>query len=163
MSAALPTAEYRQLLRWFPTLSDRARALGRSRETLTSWERGLLACAVKPSTAGRIARVGSVAGDVESLVGDPRAAGRWMLTPQPQLGGTTPVQMIAAGRLDELSGLIYRGREIAPQRRIRRASRAPGDVVAFPRQRERGRSADEAAVLRRIGEAEELIGPILDE
>jgi hypothetical protein len=160
MPTILPASAYRELSRWFPTVSDRARALGRSRETLTGWERELLDCTVKPSTARRITCVASVTGDVEELIGDARGAGRWMLTPQPLLRGKTPVEMIGVGRLDELSGVIYPGGRITPRRTVRRASSAPQGVVSFPRRRERERSADEAAVLRRIGEDEALIGPV---
>jgi uncharacterized protein (DUF2384 family) len=160
MATALPISTYRELSRWFPTVTDRARALGRSRETLTSWERELLTCTVQPSTAGRIASVASVATDVEELIGDARGVGRWMLAPQPQFRGRTPVEMIAANRLGELSKVIYRDEDVSPQRTVRRSSRGPRDVVGFPRQRERERTATEAAVLRRIGEDEDLIGPI---
>jgi hypothetical protein len=161
MPTALPTSEYRALARWFPTVTDRACALGRSRETLTSWERARLRHAVKPSTARRVLRVVSVAEDVERLVGDARGVGRWMLAPQPQFRGKTPVEMIAAGRLDELSKVVYEGETVTiPERRVRRSRQAPRNVVEFPRQRERARSAGAAAVLRRIGEDDDLIGPV---
>jgi hypothetical protein len=101
-----------------------------------------------------------VATDVEELIGDARGVGRWMLAPQPQFRGRTPVEMIAANRLGELSKVIYRDEDVSPQRTVRRSSRGPRDVVGFPRQRERERTATEAAVLRRIGEDEDLIGPI---
>ena len=113
MPITLPRAEYRELARWFPSVTDRARALGRSRETLTSWERGRLECTVKPSTARRITRVASVAEDVERLIGDARGVGRWMLAPQPQFLGKTPVEMIAAVRLGDLSRVVYGGEEIS--------------------------------------------------
>jgi hypothetical protein len=161
MATDLPASEYRELSRWFPTVTDRARALGRSRETLTSWERGLLACQVKPSTARRVMHVASVAADVEELVGDARGVGRWMLAPQPQFRGKTPVEMIAAGRLNELSQVVYQAENItAPERTVRRSRQAPRNAVDFPRRRERARAADEAAVLVRIGEDADLIGPI---
>jgi len=107
-----------------------------------------------------MACVASVATDVEELIGDARGVGRWMLTPQPQFRGRTPVEMIAANRLDELSTVIYRGEDVSPRRTVRRSSRGPRDVVGFPRRRERERTAAEAAVLRRIGEDPDLIGPI---
>jgi len=160
MPITLPRAEYRELARWFPSVTDRARALGRSRETLTSWERGRLECTVKPSTARRITRVASVAEDVERLIGDARGVGRWMLAPQPQFLGKTPVEMIAAGRLGDLSRVVYGGEEITSRRRGRRARRGPRNAVGFPKQRERPRSGAEAAVLRRIGEEDDMIGPV---
>ena len=84
-----------------------------------------------------------------------------MLAPQPQFRGKTPVEMIAAGRLDELSRVIFQGEDVAtPERRVRRSRQAPPNVVDFPRRRERARSADGAAVLRRIGEDADLIGPV---
>lgn len=84
-----------------------------------------------------------------------------MLAPQPQFRGKTPVEMIAAGRLDELSRVIFQGEDVAtPERRVRRSRQAPPNVVDFRRRRERARSADGAAVLRRIGEDADLIGSV---
>jgi hypothetical protein len=160
MPITLPTSEYRELARWFPTVADRARALGRSRETVTGWERGRLECTVQPSSARQITRVASVAEEVEQLMGDARGVGRWMLAPQPQFLGKTPVEMIAAGRLVDLSKVVYGGQGITPRRRVSRARRGPRNAVGFPRQRERVRSGAEAAVLRRVGEEDALIGPV---
>ena len=160
MPTILPASAYLELSRWFPTLSDRARALGRSRETLTAWEREKLGCSVKPSTAAIVRSVASVAADVEELVGDASGAGRWMLTPQPQLRGRTPVEMIRLGLLGELSRLVYSADRAKPGRVVRRPVEAPEGVIDFPRTRDRPRSADEARALRRIGEDEGLIGPV---
>ena len=44
---------YAELARWYPQLTDRARVLGLSRQTLTAWERipAPSGCAVAPQRA----------------------------------------------------------------------------------------------------------------
>ena len=161
---ALPDS-YRTLARWFPTLTARARAIGRSRETLTTWERNP-ARRVRRSTARAIDLVVGVAEEAERLIGDPRGAGEWMLAPQPAVRGATPAEFARAGRLAELRPLFQPEAVLPPVTRrisreqLRRADRAMvGRALPRAGMRERPRDPDEAEVLRRIGEREELIGP----
>ncbi len=160
MSTQLPIDAYRDLSRWFPALSDRARALGMNRDTLSEWERAQLDYRVRPATAENIQTLESVARDVEQLMGDPRATGRWMLTPQPQLRGETPARLVRERRLRELAELIFQGKTPGPRRVIRNASAPTTTSVPPVTVRTRPRAADKAAVLRILGQNERIIRPV---
>ncbi len=171
-SAVVPLPDsYGELRRWFPTLVARSRALGRSRETLRTWERSGTPVPVRPSSARMIDIVASVAGDVERLVGDPVRSGDWMLTAQPALRGRTPAELARLGTaeaLRELRGTIMPERatvvggsvSAAEIELARHRTRSLG--LPLDRGRERPRTADKARVLRRVGTREALIGPVVE-
>ena len=153
---------YAELARWYPRLTDRARVLGISRQTLTAWERDPGAARVRRRTAACIDLVASVTADVEDLVGDPRGAGVWMRAPQPLAGGQTPAELVVARRVAEVRSLMLPSVPDLPVRRI--AARVPDAPLGFLRvvPRERPRSREEALVLERIGEDPSLIGPVVE-
>jgi hypothetical protein len=146
----LPPA-YLTLSRWYPRLSDRARALGLSRQTLTAWERDPEAARLRHRTARGVELLASVSADVEDLVGDAAGAGAWMVAPQPLAGGQTPAKLVVERRLAEVRSLML-------------PSVRDSAVRGLPRMvpRERPRSRGEALVLQRIGEDPSLIGPVVD-
>jgi hypothetical protein len=157
----LPPA-YPTLTRWYPRLTDRARALGVSRQTLTAWERDPEEARLRRRTARRVELVASVTADVEALVGDAAGAGAWMVAPQPLAGGRTPAQLVVERRLAEVRSLMLPSVPDSPVRRI--TAWAPDAPRGFPTivPRERPRSRGEALVLQRIGEDPALIGPVVD-
>jgi hypothetical protein len=153
---------YAELARWYPRLTDRARVLGISRQTLTAWERDPGAARLRNRTAARVDLVASVTADVEDLVGDPEGAGTWMQAPQPLAGGRTPAGLVGERRLAELRSLMLPSVPDSPVRRVPTpVTDAPlGYPSVVPR--ERPRSRGEALVLERIGEDPSLIGPVAD-
>jgi transcriptional regulator with XRE-family HTH domain len=152
---------YGALARWYPRLTDRARALGISRQTLTAWERDRDAVRMRPRTAARIDLVASVTADVEDLVGDPAGAGVWMRAPQPLAGGRTPAQLVVERRLAEVRNLMFPSVPDSPARRVTvRVADTHFGFGVVPR--ERPRSRGEALVLERIGEDPRMIGPVAD-
>jgi Protein of unknown function (DUF2384) len=157
----LPSA-YMTLGRWYPRLTDRARALGVSRQTLTAWERDPEAARLRGRTARAVELIASVTADVEELVGDAAGAGAWMVAPQPLAGGRTPAELVVDQRLAEVRSLMLPSVPDSTVRRI--PARVPDAPLGFPSvvPRERPRSRAEALVLRRIGEDPALIGPVVD-
>jgi hypothetical protein len=153
---------YAELTRWYPRLTDRARVLGISRQTLTAWERDPGAVRLRRRTAARVDLVASVTADVEDLVGDPEGAGVWMRAPQPLAGGRTPADLVGQRRLVELRSLMLPSIPVSPVRRI--AAPVTDAPLGYPSvvRRERPRSRGEALVLERIGEDPSLIGPVAD-
>jgi hypothetical protein len=154
---------YGQLARWYPRLTDRARALGFSRQTLTTWERTPDAARLRAGAARRIDLVASVTADVERLVGSADGAGAWMCTPQPLAGGQIPAALARERRFAELRRLIFPDPPSSPLRRIEMTDADRGRS-SFPTvvRRERPRSAAEARLLQRLGEDPMLIGPVGD-
>lgn len=157
----LPTA-YWSLVRWYPRLTDRSRALGVSRQTVTAWERDPGAVMLRSRTARAVELVASVTADVEDLVGDPAGAGAWMVAPQPLANGQIPARLAGEGVLEPLRLLMLGAPISGPARRV--DVRPPRVASEIPRRvpRERPRSRAEAAVLARLGEDPELIGPVVD-
>jgi hypothetical protein len=154
---------YGQLARWYPRLTDRARALGFSRQTLTTWERNPDTARLRAGAARAINLVASVTADVEDLVGSADGAGAWMCTPQPLAGGRIPATLARERRFAELRRLIFPDPPSTPVRRIELADADRGRP-SFPTmvRRERPRSAQEARLLERLGEDPMLIGPVGD-
>ena len=156
----LPPA-YRQLGRWYPRLADRARALGLSRQTLTSWERDPDGARVRHATARRVNLLASVTAEVEEAVGEATGAGAWMSAPQPLADGATPAALVREGRLRELHGLMFAPEKTVGTRRVRVGARHdPAPSLPGTVRRERPRSPEGARVLRMIGEDPAAIGPI---
>ncbi len=154
---------YDELSRWFPQRTDRAAALGVSREMVWRWERAGDAAA-RPQVRARTARIVedivATARETERRVGDPAAAGRWMLVAQPSLRGTTVATAVADGRVAEVARLLappppVQGRFTADELRAATAVLGVEPVIA----RERPRDPVEAAILERFGEDPRLIGP----
>lgn len=154
---------YAQLTRWYPRLTDRARVLGYSRQTLTTWERDPGAARLREGAVRRINLVVSVTADVEDLVGSADGAGAWMCAPQPLAAGRTPATLARDRRFAELRRLMFPAPAAEPVRRIETVAADRGEPV-FPSmvRRERPRSAEEAQLLERLGEDPELIGPVGD-
>jgi hypothetical protein len=154
---------YTQLARWYPRLTDRARALGFSRQTLTTWERNPDAARLRAGAARRISLVASVTADVERLVGSADGAGAWMCAPQPLAGGQIPAALARERRFAELRRLIFPDPPSSPIRRVEMTDADRGRP-SFPTlvRRERPRSAPEARLLERLGEDPMLIGPVGD-
>jgi hypothetical protein len=154
---------YAQLARWYPRLTDRARALGFSRQTLTTWERNPDAARLRAGAARRINLVASVTADVENLVGSADGAGAWMCAPQPLAGGQIPAALARERRFAELRRLIFPDPPSAPVRRIEMTDAGRGRP-SFPTmvRRERPRSPQEARLLELLGEDPMLIGPVGD-
>jgi hypothetical protein len=152
-----------QLARWYPRLTDRVRALGFSRQTLTTWERNPDAARLRAGAARRIRQIASVTADVERLVGSADGAGAWMCAPQPLAGGQIPAALAREGRFVELRRLIFPDPPSTPVRRIEMTD-ADRRRPSFPTlvRRERPRSASEARLLERLGEDPMLIGPVGD-
>jgi len=163
VSAALPS-EYARLSRWFPALSDRARAVGVTRQRALAWERQP-APRVRQATAEAIRRMASVSADVERQIGDASSAGRWLLTEQPALRGRIPAALVRGGHREDLALVAALVFGPVPQPQARRVAPANRPVTrampALPRSvpRERVRDADEAALLRLLGAPDDLIGP----
>lgn len=160
MMEPLPPS-YGQLSRWYPHLTDRARALGFSRQTLTTWERDPEASRLRAGAVRRINLVASVTADVEDLVGSAAGAGAWMCAPQPLADGQTPAALAGDGRFAELRRLMFPSAPAEPVRRVRATAADRGEPV-FPSnvRREQPRSAQEARLLGRLGEDPLLIGPV---
>lgn len=156
-------SDYAALSRWFPSLSQRARALGLSRETLTRWERSSSPPRVRPVTAQAIRSLASVAGDVERLVGEPVGAGVWLLAPQPALRGETAASLARAADDRALRTLTRLASPDEPEVRRGRAAghgRRPPETWTAPAHRRRPRDPAEAALLARIGQDATTIGPV---
>jgi hypothetical protein len=153
---------YAMLSRWYPRLTDRARVLGVSRQTLTTWERDPGSARLRRSTARAIDVVASVTADVEDLVGSAAGAGAWMCVPQPLAGGQVPAAMARAGMLADVRRLMLAPTDATPVRRVQSQSRAAGSDLPAHVRRERPRSRGEALVLERIGEDPAVIGPVVD-
>jgi|tagenome__1003787_1003787.scaffolds.fasta_scaffold20498682_2 hypothetical protein len=156
-------ATYDELRRWFPQQTDRAAALGVSREMVWRWER-VRAAAARPQVRTRTARVVedvvATARATERRVGDPEAAGRWMLVAQPSLRGRTVATAVAEGRVAEIARLLappplVQGRFAASELRAGTAVLGVEPVI----ERERPRDPVEATILERFGEDPRLIGP----
>jgi hypothetical protein len=154
---------YGQLARWYPRLTDRARALGVSRQTLTTWERNPDVARLRAGAARRIDLVASVTADVERHVGSVDGAGVWMCAPQPLAGGQIPAVLARERRFAELRRLIFPDPPSSPIRRVEMTDADRGRP-SFPTlvRRERPRSAAEARLLQRLGEDPMLIGPVGD-
>lgn len=84
---------YVEVSNYFATVSDRARALGVQRHTIRKWDEAL-ALRVRKESQDRVRVLVSTAQDVRQLIGDPLAAGRWLLTQQPVLRGVTPADLL---------------------------------------------------------------------
>ena len=163
-------AAYATLGRWLPSLSARAAALGLSRQTLTTWERREARPAVRTSTATAIERLAAVADLAERRIGDPAGVGRWLLAPQPSLGGSSAAALLRGG---DARGWTTVRRLLAPlpepdvHRVAFDALRAAADDLdrrglRLSAPRRRPRAAGEAILLRRAGVPPDLIGPVLD-
>lgn len=164
MVEKLPSA-YARLSRWFPTLTDRACALGLSRETLTRWERASLDVEVRATTARRIDLVAQVAGLAARSLERPRDAGKWMLVPQPSLGGRS----VAAAARDGDADAIRRLLALEPvtvaspisasgSDAFERGRHLPSTAPLPPTTRYQPRSRAKAALLDRAGAPPRLIG-----
>jgi hypothetical protein len=131
-------SEYATLSRWFPALSQRARALGLSRETLTRWERASSPPRVRPGTARAVRSLASVAEDVERLVDDPSGAGAWLLAPQPALRGAPAARLAVAATPESLAllrSLVFAGassNRLGPNDATRRAKRDAPPIPTIP-------------------------------
>jgi len=163
---SLPT-DYDRLSRWFPLRSERADAIGVSREMIWRWERTLKASTrptVRARTAQSIEAIAAAARETERLVGGPTDAGRWMLVRQPSLRGASVADALRDGQAAKVTRLIaptpdVRGVFSSEEMRAAASRLGPDRATA----RERPRAADEVAVLRRIGEDPLLIGPSADD
>jgi hypothetical protein len=159
----LQVDRYRALVRFFPTLSDRSRALGLSRETLTRWERDPDSANVRPATGRAIETLVRVAEDAEELTGDAQAAGVWLLAPQPALRGATVAAVARDGtdaalaRIERL--LLSETPSLPPA--VPRGSIARRSVAVGYR-RTRPRDPVKAGLLREVGAEEAQIGPTSD-
>jgi hypothetical protein len=155
-------SQYAALSRWFPALSQRARALGLSRETLTRWERASSPPRVRPATARAVRSLASVAEDVERLVDDAPGAGAWLLAPQPALRGGSAAALARAADTSSLRTLTELAsptqRVVADRREGLRAQPPATWAAAAPRLRPRDPA--EAALLARMGQDEATIGPV---
>jgi Protein of unknown function (DUF2384) len=158
-------ALYGALERWFPSLSSRAAALGVSRDTLTRWERTPTTL-VSERNARLVRQLAVLARQVEEQVSDSRGAGKWLLAPQPALLGKRPVDSLREGDLETVRRLFQPFASGQQFERITRDGYTTAITTAERTQpklrnaRDRARAADKAAVLRRIGETEERIGPV---
>lgn len=159
-------SSYSELRRWFPTAIGRANAIGVSRETIRRWEAS--DCGALTDRARRvIADLCLTAMDAEDEIGSdrPRRVGEWMLSPQPSLRGRRVVDLVQASDLTSVARLLYPD-AVAPRVEQLSADQAERDLAATPVPilgswvaRERPRSAEKAAALRRIGTRDELVGP----
>jgi hypothetical protein len=131
------------------------------------WERRLATSGrpfVRAGTATAVESVVATAEQVERLVCDADATGRWMRVPQPALRGETVAAAVRDGRLAAVVPLLgiprteVRARFTASE--IREAASVLGTDRRTPRERPRAR--DKAEILRRLGEHDDLIGPIAD-
>jgi uncharacterized protein (DUF2384 family) len=156
----LPVDRYRELARFFPTLSDRSRALGLSRETLTRWERDPDTANVRHATARALETLARVTEDAEELVGDARAAGTWMLAPQPALNGATAAALARQGTDASLAAIarlmLSETPPLPPAVPRGRIMRRPA-TVAY--RRTRPRDPVKAELLRELGVEEAAVGP----
>jgi hypothetical protein len=162
-------ASYEALARWFPSATARAQAIGVSREIVRRWESNL--ARTRPQVQGRTARtirtIVALAREAERLVGDPLDAGQWILVRQPALRGTSVAEAARDGRFADVEALLaHKVGENGRSARVRRFTanevRAGAREIQAGRgpasRRERPRDAEKAAVLRRIGVDESLIG-----
>ncbi len=155
--------EYALLARWFPTARTRAAAIGVTREMIRRWEIALDGGArprVRAGTARAITLLTDVAAEVERLVGDAGGTGRWLLAPQPALRGLSVAAVLGERPLSVIAPLIAPPPDGAPtgfsSARVRSATAALGPAPRI--RRERPRNQVEAAILRRLGCDELVIG-----
>jgi hypothetical protein len=160
-------SSYTELRRWFPTAIGRANAIGVSRETIRRWE-ATDGAALSDRVERLIANLSLTAMDAEDEIGSdqPRRVGAWMLSPQPSLRGRRVVDLIQVNDLTTVARLLYpdvvapRGEQLSPDQAERDLAATPAPILGNWVARERPRSAEKAAALRRIGTRDELIGPV---
>lgn len=97
--------DYRRLGPFFPVKSERAKALGASTETLRTWEQRPPS-RLRSGLVENIRLVLEVCLELEPLMDKRSDVGRWMLSPQPQLRGRTPVSLLHADGKDAIERLL---------------------------------------------------------
>ena len=94
LSAAVGAPDgYGEVRQYFATVTERARALGVQRHTVRKWD-GAEASRLRQESQDRVRLLLVTARSVQQWIGDPVAAGRWLLTEQPVLRGVAPTDLL---------------------------------------------------------------------
>jgi hypothetical protein len=112
--ASRPLQGYERLRDYFPVVSQRAAALGVTRDTIMAWDRRAMS-RVRRENERRLRQLLRLCEAVDQYLPTRQLTGRWLRSPQTFLYGETPIEYLAeGGEVDWLIGNLQRPAQPVP-------------------------------------------------